>query len=337
MAELEFGIAVHPEPDPHGLVDAAGRAESLGYDRFWIPDQSFLADPFLMAGRVAERHSIPVGIGLASPFSRHPVQIARAMATLVRLDDVHRSWVLALGKGNSNLVLRPLGFESGATTARLVAALDLVKRLLAGEEITEPVPGFTTAPVSLGADTERIPVFVGTRGPRTLEAAGPVADGFITESLFLPELVAWARRAAGLGPGDRRAHVAWQAVVILDEGEAIPVAARRFAALLMRTTAQPVLELLGVDPELRARVAARALRDGDLGDDDVRRFVAVGTVEQLRTRILDAARAGVTSWSSMFVGDAPTAEAAMARFADEVVRPVRAALADLPSSDQKDR
>lgn len=327
MAEVEFGCAVLPTRDPAELVRLAGLVEEAGYDRLWVPDQTFLADPFLLLGRVAERTSLDLGIALTNPFSRHPVQIARSMATLVELDSLReRDWVLGLGKGNSDLVLRPLGVDDDSGVARLAAAVRIVRSLLAGETVEPDDTGFLTRAVALETLPAACRVFVGTRGPQTLRLAGAAADGILTESLFRPELVRWAR---SLLPADGRArpHVAWQSVMVLDEGQAIPEHVRDFAALLMRTTAAAVLELLGVAPETRAKISARALTSSDVTDDDVRRFVAVGTPEELQAIVLAAVEAGATSWGSIFVGGVDALDTGIRRFAAEVMEPVRATLA----------
>jgi alkanesulfonate monooxygenase SsuD/methylene tetrahydromethanopterin reductase-like flavin-dependent oxidoreductase (luciferase family) len=321
VAELEFGCSVLPSPDPWELVHHAVDAHRRGYDRFWVPDQTFLPDPFLLLSRIADRAPLDLGLALTNPFSRHPVQIARAMATLCRFDEGERSWILGIGKGNSNLVLHPLGYDEGATSRRLATAIDLIKRLLAGERVEPDGKGFLAAPVALELDPVACPVFIGTRGPLTLTHTAGVADGFITESLFQPHLVKWTReRFAGQVA---RPHVAWQSIVPLDPGEPIPMQTRAFAAMLMRTTAPTVLELLGVPPSTRERIAARALVEDDVSDDDVRRFVAVGTSEELREVVWNAYTAGITSWSSIFVGPRSTVDERIARFADEVMTPVR--------------
>jgi 5,10-methylenetetrahydromethanopterin reductase len=321
VAELEFGCAVLPSPDPWELVHHAIDAHRRGYDRFWVPDQTFLPDPFLLLMRIAERVPLDLGLALTNPFSRHPVQIARAMATACLFDEGERNWVLGIGKGNSNLVLHPLGYDEGATSRRLATAIDVIKRLLAGERVDPDGKGFLTASVALELDPVACPVFVGTRGPLTLAQTADVADGFITESLFQPNLVKWTRERVAGHVG--RPHVAWQSIVLLDPGEPIPDETREFAAMLMRTTAPMVLELLGVDPLTRERIAARALAEDDVSDDDVRRFVAVGTSEELQEMVLNAYTAGITSWSTIFVGSRSAVDERIARFADEVMTPVR--------------
>jgi len=325
----EFGCAALPTADPSELVDLAELAARCGYDRFWVPDQTFLGDPFLLLQRIAERTDLDLGIALTNPFSRHPMQIARSMATLIALDPLPgRRWALGIGKGNSNLVLGPLGIAGDAGVRRLGAAVSLIRALLRGETVGPDETGFFTEPVTLETRHVDCEVFIGTRGPVTLERVAPLADGVITESLFRPELV---RRVRELLPDDGRSrpHVAWQSVVVLDEADPIPEPMRDFAALLMRTTAPAVLEALEVDPTQRERIANRTLRTADVSDDDVRRFVAIGTPAELRLVVTAALEAGATSWSSIFVGDLSALRRGIERFAVDVMAPIRAMRSDL--------
>ncbi len=324
---LTFGVAVHAGPDLGAVVTAAEVAAECEFDRFWFPDQGLGTDPFVMLSHLASRTRIDLGLALTSPFSRHPAQIARAMASVCLLDPHPRDWVLGLGKGNSNLVLRPLGGDEGATPDRLVAAVDLVRRLLRGETVTpddEP-GGFLAGAVALDTGPADCAVYVGSRGPRTLRRAASVADGFLTESMFTPELVAWAHELVADPARDPRPHVAWQSVQLLEPGQPVPAETRRFAAMLARTTTGVLLDRLEVTEGTRQRLAAGRLDADRLPDEDVRRFVVVGTPEQVVARVLAAHEAGATSWSSILVGGSdPVAD--LTHFARSVMAPVRAEL-----------
>ncbi|GAA4536039.1 LLM class flavin-dependent oxidoreductase [Pseudonocardia xishanensis] len=321
MTELEFGFAVLPGRHPADLRAVGAAADELGYDRMWVPDQEFMTDPFLLLADLAARTRLDLGLALTSPFSRHPVQIARAMASVVHLDDRERSWVLGLGVGNTNLVLGPLGLRSGATSGRLVTAVDVVRRLMLGETVRPDDSDFVTEPVALQIAPTPCQVFVGSRGPRTLAAAAPVSDGLITESLFTPALVDWVRARSGIAPGTP--HVAWQSVILLEPGEPVPESARRFAAMLVRTTTSEVLDLMGVGEDVADRARQGTLDTADLTDDDVRRLVAVGSPGEILERVRAAADAGVTGWSSVFLGLPDEAARTMRRFAREVMKPFR--------------
>ncbi len=321
---MEFGCSVIPTGNSAALRSSAALAERLGYQRFWIPDQHFLGDPFVILRDLAQHVSIDLGLALTSPFSRHPVQIARAMATVCQLDDRHRSWILGIGRGNSNLVLGPLGLAEGADVDGLLDGVATIKRLLGGGTVDPSSSRHVTEAVSLGLDPVSCPVYVGTRGPVTIRRAAQVADGVIVESMFQPDMARWCRSILDGSASPGFPHVSWQAVFVTEQRSRIPDDVRAFAALLMRTTAPSVLVRMGIDRSLIARAASRTLRAEDLSDRAVRAFVAVGTPAELRETVHAAQEAGVTIWSSIFIdSDGQTAADGMQRFSDAVITPLR--------------
>jgi alkanesulfonate monooxygenase SsuD/methylene tetrahydromethanopterin reductase-like flavin-dependent oxidoreductase (luciferase family) len=321
---FEFSCVTIPSPDPTALADLAILAESTGYDRYWVPDQEYDADPFLLLHDLANQTAMNLGLAVTNPFSRHPVQIARAWATLIHLDrrnKVQRDWVLALGMGNVNLVHRPLGFADAASSRRLVAAFGLIRALMAGEQVTPADDGFLVEPVSLGIDPAPCRLFLGTRGPKTLAQGAPHADGILAEGLFTPTLIDWTKTQAGLAVPSP--HVCWQSVILLEADEPIPDSARDFTAMVIRTTAPTVLQLMGVSEHARNCARENRLTVADVADDDVRCFVACGTVDQLIGIVTAAMDAGATGWGSVFLGDDAQIAGTMQRFAQEVIAPIR--------------
>lgn len=326
---FEFGCGALPSRQAPDLRPLAQAAADHGYDRFWVPDQELFPDPFLLLADLAEQVRIDLGMALTNPFSRHPVQIARAMATLIQTDDHRgRDWVVGLGRGNTNLVLGPLGVADGATTARLADGAALVRRLLAGETVAPEETSFLSSPVGLDIDPVSCRVFGGGRGPKALTALVPATDGIIVESAFSAEALTWVRGLLADLDAAAKPHVVWQAVVLLEEGESIPESARHIAAMLIRTTTPSLLGRLGVTEQTRQAAAAKSVDPGKLPDEDVRRFLAVGTPAQIQERIIDGASRGATAWSSLFLPGRFSVSEQLAWFAEAVMTPARTALAD---------
>ena len=219
-------------------------AEDLGYDDLWILDQSFHHDPFLLLAACASATSwIRLGVAVTNPVSRHPVQIARAAATLAELSGGR--FVLGIGAGNRTRVLPALGLPTDlaatgsprrstrAGAARRRGGLDA----RANARARGRPPGVRV--VDAGPDLRR--------EPRTGHPAdrGAKADGAFVEAMFTPEGMAYALGEIGEGAGEvgrdpaRVEVVAWQAlrlsttVAAADEHRY-----RRWAALLMRNTAR---------------------------------------------------------------------------------------------------
>ena len=101
---FRFGAAFFPPMRARDASETARLVEELGYDDLWIPDQSFHHDPFILLTRCAgATSSIRLGVAVTNPLTRHPVQIARASATLAELSGGR--FVLGLGAGNRSRVL----------------------------------------------------------------------------------------------------------------------------------------------------------------------------------------------------------------------------------------
>ena len=62
-SDIEFHVCVIPPSDPRVARELARHAQELHFDRFWVSDQTFHADPFVLLADLADRTSIP----LASP------------------------------------------------------------------------------------------------------------------------------------------------------------------------------------------------------------------------------------------------------------------------------
>ena len=115
-------------------------------------------------------------IGVANPFTRHPVQVARAAATL----DDHSPGRVALGygAGNRRELILPLGGEQERAAAHCREALVLCRRLLRGEYLNHRGDCFVADGVELEmAPHPDVPLYLAARGPLVLQVAAnwPIA------------------------------------------------------------------------------------------------------------------------------------------------------------------
>jgi 5,10-methylenetetrahydromethanopterin reductase len=330
---LEFHACVLPPKNPSQLADVAAAAEELGYDRFWVADQTFHPDPFLLLDDCARHSTIPLGLAVTSPFARHPVQLARAMVTLMHLHPA-KAWIFALGTANPQHVLSPLGLRLREAPRQLRVAIEAIRELASGARLTvdDPELDFEMHGVSLEMDpVEDIQLYIGTRGPKMLEhAAARVADGVIVEAQFTPEGIAWARELLDRGsmetaPGHHFAgpYISWQVIEVLDEGEEMSEHSRNFGAMLMASTARATLERMGILLE-SSGASKSGERVSPPGSTDVAKFVATGTVEELTKVIKSAEAAGIDAWAGVFIGHPRQALDQMHRFARDVIPRLRA-------------
>src|SRR5690242_8568721 len=86
--KVRIGIALGPAAVPAVFGDAVDRAEALGVDSLWLSEMVFgsLVEPFAgMAYALSRTTRLKVGTGVAILPGRHPVLVAKQLASLAAL------------------------------------------------------------------------------------------------------------------------------------------------------------------------------------------------------------------------------------------------------------
>ena len=326
---------------PAGAVDESvgliELGERLGYRGAWIPDQGFHRDPFLVAAQAASRTSrIQIGLGITSPFTRLPVQIARAAATV---DEVSRQrFKLGLGTANAAHVLTPLGIPLNRPVGRLRDAIKITRALLSGETVDFESADDILQGVSLDFEPPRggIPIYLGTRGEQTLALAGELADGVLIESLFnaggLEHVFRCIDRGAARSGRDLAEldAVSWQVIQVTDDEQKALAAQKSWMARTIQVGPRPALELIGMDPEVLDAVESR-LEAGDregainaVTDETVRATMIIGGPDYVAERVSRILATRITSINLLLLGPIDELAATLTRFANEVLPRIEA-------------
>jgi probable F420-dependent oxidoreductase len=282
MPRVKLGLALpHYDTSLGGKpasIDAvlrvAQRAEQAGLDSVWVSDHLFLdwskyggpthAQGSLecwttMTAVAATTERLRVGpLVLCNDF-RNPALLAKMAATLDvlcagRLD-------LCLGAGWYEPEYRAAGIDfapTGIRIRRMGEAVEIVRRLLDGEELTLKGEHYTIdGAICRPVRENRPPVFVGGKGNKLLRTAARVADGWnfswLTDIDTYRERVEFAERAceqAGRDPKTFRRSVGAYVVAGSDADDA----RRRFERLAERTPSG-VLAGVSWDEFRRGRVA----------------------------------------------------------------------------------
>ena len=106
---MQFTFCLIPNMTVQQAGDAVLRAQEWGCDRVWILDEAFMRDPYVLLGSIASRTDrIGLGVGIANPYTRHPMQLTRAVCTAAdlrqeRVDD-HRTVRVARSVGHGDQV-----------------------------------------------------------------------------------------------------------------------------------------------------------------------------------------------------------------------------------------
>jgi alkanesulfonate monooxygenase SsuD/methylene tetrahydromethanopterin reductase-like flavin-dependent oxidoreductase (luciferase family) len=204
MNPLQFGINVPTDAsDGADPVAAALRAEALGFDFVSASDHPCGTNPsfetWTMLTWIAASTS-RIGIAtrvLGVPY-RPPAMVAKMAETLDRFSGGRL--ILGLGAGHSDDEFRAFGL--GVPTPRekvdgLAEAISVMRGLWSEPDFTFPGRIHHTDHANLEPKpARRIPIWLGTYGPRALAVTGRLADGWIPSHGYMSreELVAMRDR-----------------------------------------------------------------------------------------------------------------------------------------------
>ncbi len=327
-----FDFIFIPAGPVHETVEFVQLGEQLGYRCAWLPDQTFHRDPFVLLGLCAQAtRRIGLGLGITSPFTRLPAQIARAAGVI---DEVaHGRFRLGLGTGNLYTVLRPLGIELKNATARLRSAATIIRGLLAGESVTfhDHESGVQGVKLDFVPPRPSIPLYIGTRGPKLLELAGEIADGVLVESLFNADGIPYVfdRLRTGAERGKRSLSdvdvVAWQLIQVTDDEAGAIQSQKPWVAHSIHVGPPEAMRRIGIEEGVIMGVTEASQRGDAQGaiaqvtDDAVRCLMIIGRPKTIADRIARVLDAGANTVSLLMLGPREVLRTTLVRFAEEVM------------------
>jgi probable F420-dependent oxidoreductase len=218
MTELLFGINVSPAVGAGSHpVEEAQRAEQLGFDFVSANDHMHGPDPryeawTMLSWIAASTTRIRVATRVLGVPYRHPSVVAKMAETFHRLSGGRL--ILGLGAGASDEEFRALGlplFTPRDKVDGLAEAIRIIRGLWSEERFTFDGRHYRAEDaVAEPKPASRIPIWLGTYGPRALGVTGRLADGWIPSLELAPpervpamrERIAAAAREAGRDPAD---------------------------------------------------------------------------------------------------------------------------------------
>lgn len=304
------------------IVDSAVIAEKTGFDVVLMPEHYYDRDSPSILGAIAYATTrISLGTGIINPFSRFPSLIAMTARTL---DELTRGRVI-LGLGSGSVIGAKkdgipnefAGQEYGFPRGHLSELVPLLRRLIAGEEVTFDGKYYHLSKVRLnfGPTDRRIPIYFGQQGPKMMELAGQLADGvLITLCCTVPYVKEVVRlvEQSELASGRKKGSVDYAARIITsvseDSTKAVKRAKQLVARVFVNPGAKPVMEATGFRLDVPAIQNAidsgRTDRVEELVPDEVVKLTtASGTKAEAHRRIEEFRSAGVTLPIVVPIGD----------------------------------
>jgi alkanesulfonate monooxygenase SsuD/methylene tetrahydromethanopterin reductase-like flavin-dependent oxidoreductase (luciferase family) len=282
------------------LPDYARRLESSGVEQLWIiEDCFFTAGVSLAATALAVTEELTVGIGILPAVARNPAITAMEIATLGNL--APGRFVAGIGHGVQEW-MEQIGARTPSPLTTLDETITVVRRLLAGEEVTFAGREVRLDRVLLDQPPREVPpVLAGVQQRRSLALAGRVADGVILVEGAGPTYVRWALDQAGRRPEDFRVVTFTMLSVADDRREAYLPLVEFVAGLVLQD--RPAFTVLPFFAEMRERVEAGgpdALLD--MPADHWTEIGAIGTIDDAMAHVAALETAGVRS-VTVFPGD----------------------------------
>lgn len=290
---MKLAVATSARKNLRDSLGVFADAKRLGVQHFWVPDQGFRHDPFLLANAIgSELRPGSVGLGLLNPYTRHPVQVARAVAGLASLG-TGVEYRIAWGAGNPTVVESMVANEAAnrSPVAACMQAISAVQTLLRGGTVNVEGPDLHAVNVQLEVHGAQVAQFIGTRGPKMLASAGALSDGILAEGA----LGGWGEQALTLASSKRPAGMdaveswAWFSIsVVTNRSEATAERAgwKPWVASLIASSSSTFLTAIGVESDLRTEIRRQMASGGALSaaslvpDHAVSNFVLIGNPEE---------------------------------------------------------
>lgn len=192
--KVRIGISLGAAATPQGLASTITLLENAGIDSLWLSEVVYgdLVEPFTgMAYALARTSRLKVGTGVAVLPGRHPVRVAKQLATLAGLGPGRVLPVFGLKPA------RPAEAAAFAVPGRRAAVFDetlrLLRLLVTQHSVSFSGEFFTVEDASIGPlPSKPLDIWLGGSAPAALRRVGELADGWLG-SFLTPEEAGYAR------------------------------------------------------------------------------------------------------------------------------------------------
>lgn len=297
----EIGLGLQGDKRPGEYAELATLAESHGFDVLSVYGDLMFQPPIVpLLEMAAATGRARLGAACWNPYSLHPYEIAGQVAALDMASGGRAYLGLAQGAW-----LDSVGIRRHRPVRALAEAVEVINTLLSGDD-----GGFAGEAFRIDPGTRlrypvfrtKVPVLIGTWGPRTAALAGRVADELKIGGTVNPDMVGLLRGriaagAAEVGRSPTEVGIVVGAVTVVDEdAEMARATARCEVAMYLNVVAalDPTVRLPpGLVPELTALVRAgeHAQAGALIPDDVLDRFAFCGAPEDVARqaqRLIDA-------------------------------------------------
>ena len=213
---------------PRELVRQAKLAEANGFEALWISDhfhpwndeQGESAFVWSVIGALAEATSLPVTTGVTCPTIRiHPAIMAQAAATSAALLGPGRfRFGVGTGEALNEHILGDHWPEADVRLAMLEEAIEVIRELWTGRQVSHDGEHYLVENARIYTLPEELPpIYVSGFGPKAVELAARIGDGFCTVAPDADSISAFR----GQGGGDKVVQAGGKVCFGADEAECV--------------------------------------------------------------------------------------------------------------------
>jgi len=186
--KVRIGISLGPAGSPDQFAGAVDSLEQAGVDSLWLPETVYspVVEPFTgMAFALARTRRLKAGSGISVLPGRHPVLVAKQLASLAGLAPGRVLPVFGLRPAQD--AERPLfPVPSGHRAAVFDESLELLRLLLTTEKVDFAGRFFSVSGASVSPRPAKpLDIWLGGSAPAALRRVGRLADGWLG-SLLTP-------------------------------------------------------------------------------------------------------------------------------------------------------
>ncbi len=195
--KVRIGVSLGAAGVPSQFGAAVDALEAAGVDSLWLPEMVYgsLVDPFIgMTYALARTSRLKVGTGVAVLPGRHPVLVAKQLATLAGLAPRRVLPVFGL-KPARPAELAAFPVPPGRRAAVFDESLTVIRLLLSQENVTFQGEFLAVEEASVGPRPDRpLDIWLGGSARGALRRVGRLGDGWLA-SFLTPDEAGAGRRA----------------------------------------------------------------------------------------------------------------------------------------------
>lgn len=305
------------------MVNAVQYAEKCNYEMIWSAEDYFTGRDGItpLACFALSTHKVKLGTCVINPYTRTPGMIATTMSTLDELSEGRM--ILGLGAGLGWAPIYEGNLKEMKSVKKMRKCIELNRRLF-----SEKTVNFYGKSISIQSDPywwpngvirpvrERIPIYLGSRGPKMIKLTAEKADGLIIElgvavPIVKKRIEKLKECCEQIGRDPKEVDIVCLITVSVSENGQIDETARRFTASRIIRIDNKIypMELSGIEKSEVEKVTKAYMKGGlneaskYVSNNSINNYMAQGTPDNCIKKIQEYVNVGVNLPTIFSIGN----------------------------------